>query len=426
MNIFKSLTSLADQWIFQRWPSLTNSFALLSEPSYTGKDIDERKANNCSVVWACQRVISDPVGMLPLHLYRRIGDDERVRDRANPLYRLLHDAPNPRMPAIVFRQTLQAAALTWGNGYARIVRRSSGDRAPLELWPIKSDRIGPIVEDDGRTMYYRVRTKEGNVNLPFDDVLHIPGLGFDGIAGESVISLARNSIGLDMAALEYGGRFFARGGRVPYVLKHPSRFKSTKEFDEWSLDWEGKYRDPHRAVILEGGLEYQQIGYKPEDAQLLATRKFSVEEICRWFLVYPFEVGDMSRANFSNIEQLTIDRIFHTVGYWLKLWEEQIWLRLLPESMKDTHYVEFDRNAILMGDFETRMRGYSTALQNGFMNADTVCARENLPKLPNGGGSAYHIQMNMQTVPGTGEPTAIERAALARADAAAVKKAQGG
>jgi HK97 family phage portal protein len=265
-----------------------------------------------------------------------------------------------------------------------------------------------------------MQTKNGPINLPAEEVLHIPGPGFDGVTGYSIVSFARNSLGLDLSAQEYGAKFFSRGGRVPYVLTHPGRFKNDQEFDEFRKKWEAEYEGSTgygKVPILEGGLDYKQIGFKPEDTQLINTRKFSVEEICRWSLVYPFEVGDMSRANFSNIEQLTIDRIFHTLGYWFKVWEDQLWLRLLPERMKDTHFFEFERRAILMGDFETRMKGYHIALQDGFLNPDTVCALENLPKLPNGAGRAYHIQMNMQTLPGTGQPTAIELAALARAGA---------
>lgn len=409
-------STLSERLYYRKFPSIVRALGGLGEPSYTGKDINETTAFNNSVVWACTRVISDPLGMLPLHLYKRVGDDERTRDRANSLYWLLHNAPNPYTPATVFRQTLQRHALTWGNGYAQIVRRSDGSDMPISLHILPPDQVGVLRNKADGTPYYRVQTTEGTQNLQWRDVLHIPGLGFDGYCGDSVISLAKNSIGLDMSALEYGGRFFARGGRVPYILKHQNKFKSDQEYDAFRDRWNRIYDNAHDAVMLEGGIEYQQIGFKPEDSQLLATRKFSVEEICRWFLVYPFEVGDMSRANFSNIEQLTIDRIFHTLGYWLKVWEEQITLRLLPASMQRTHFAEFDRNAILMGDFETRMKGYVNGLQNGVINPDFVCARENWPKLPNGAGGAYHIQLNMQTVPGTGEPTAVERAQLARAE----------
>lgn len=406
-----------DSWIFSRWPSIGVRMGFGGEPSYTGKSINENTAFNSSVYWACQRVISDPVGFIPLHLHERKNEDERPRARDHKLYRLLHAAPNPYMPSLVFRQTLQSHALGWGNGYAHIKRRS-GTGVPTSMWIIPPDRISPIQEAYDAPIHYRLSTKTGPVNLKFEDVLHIPGLGFDGVSGYSVVGLMRNSLGLDLAAQEYGSRFFARGGRVPYILKHPTKFRDDVQYDEFRSKWEAAYGGPdgyNKAPILEGGLEYQQIGFKPEDSQLLATRKFSVEELCRWFLVYPFEVGDMSRANFSNIEQLTIDRIYHTLNYWLVMWEQQIWLRLIPEKDKETYYAEFDRNAILQGDLLSRIQAYVQAKANGIINADFISGKENWPKLPSGAGSAYHFQMNQQTVPGTGEPTALEKAALARA-----------
>lgn len=417
-------STLSERAFYRKYPAIMRAIGMFGEPSYTDKEINELTALNSSVYWACTRVISDPVGFIPLHLHERKNEDERPRAKKHPIYRLLHAAPNPYMPAVVFRQTLQAHALGWAGGFAHI-KRASGTGEPLSLWIIPPDKISPIQESYDAPIHYRVSTANGPKNLAFRDVLHIPGLGFDGVAGYSVVSLAKNSLGLDLAAQEFGSKFFARGGRVPFILEHPNKFTSDAEFDTFRARWEKQYSGPegyNKAPILEGGLKYHQIGFKPEDGQFLGTRKFSVEEICRWFLVYPFEVGDMSRANFSNIEQLTIDRIFHTLNYWLVMWEQQIWLRMLNEKEQEKFFAEFDRNAILQGDFETRIKGYTQAKANGMINADFISARENWPKLPNGAGGAYHVQMNMQTVPGTGEPMALEKAAVARATNTTVPK----
>jgi HK97 family phage portal protein len=415
----KEAWSTVDNWIFRRWRNIAGVLGAGGEPSYTGKSIDEVRALNSSTVYACARIIADPVGMLPLHLYERLGDDERRRATADPLYRLLRHAPNRFTAAINFRQTVQMFALLWGNGYARIIRRSGRDEV-LGFRVLHPGAVTPKDGDNGPV--YEVRNKNGPAEvLDFRDVLHIPGLGFDGIKGESVIRLGANTIGLDLASLEYGGKFFARGGRVPYLLKHAQRFKTDQEREKFLADWDKAYGGPEgysKGVLLEGGLEYQQIGFKPEDAQLLSTRLFAVGEICRWFLVNPYKVGDGRHATLNNVEHLGIEFLQTCLGYWLEVWTQQIWLRVLSERQQEQGlYVEFDTNKLQQGDFQTRMQGYATAKTNGWMNADQICARENLPKLPNGAGAAYHIQGAMVTVPGTGEPTAFERATLARANA---------
>lgn len=413
-RLLKEAWSTLDHWTFSRWRSIAGVMGAGGEPSYTGKSIDEIKALNCSTVYACARIISDPVGMLPLHLYERLDDDERRRATDDPLYRLLRYAPNKFTPAVNFKQTVQMFALLWGNGYARILRRSGVGRRGGEALGFRilhPSSVTPKDGDDGPV--YEISRSNGSPEvLGFRDVLHIPGLGFDGIKGESVIRLANNSIGLDMAALEYGGKFFARGGRVPFLLKVAKKFATTELKDQFHSEVEKVYSEPHRIPVLEGDVEYQQIGFKPEDAQLLATRLFSVTEVCRWFLVNPYKVGDGRHATLNNVEHLGIEFLQTTLGYWLEVWAQQIWLRVLTERQQDAMYVEFDQNKLLQGDFKTRMEGYSIAVQNGWMSRNQVCTRENLPKLPGQAGDSYTIQMNMATLPGTGEPTTIEKATL--------------
>jgi len=326
--------------------------------------------------------------------------------------------PSPYVAAVNFKQALQAHALTWGNGYAQIKRRS-GTADILSFHVLHPGRVFPKRDPADGVVYYELYTDTGKERLAFNEILHIPGLGFDGLQGYSVIKIgARHSIGTDLAAAEFGAKFFARGGRVPYLLKHPKKFKDDEEYNLWRERWEKQYGGAdgwHKAVILEGGLEYQPIGFKPEESQFLGTRKFAVPEICRWFMVTPYRAMDLDNAKFNNVESLGIEFLQLTLGYWLTVWEQQIYMRCLTPIEQDLYYAEFNRNELLKGDFETRMKGYGSALQNGFMNIDGVCARENLPKPPNGAGQAYHIQLNMQTLPGTGAPTAVEQATLARA-----------
>ena len=366
------------------------------EPSWSGLNVTEATALNCSAVWACIRVISDPIGSLPLRLYRRVGNDDRERATDHPLYSILAEAPNQDMTSLDWRSCLQAHALSWGNGFSQIVRRSRSGEI-IELLPIAPDAVMPDEDEQGR-LRYRVRLKNGQEEIwTRDKVFHLRGLGFDGRWGYSVIGLAKQSIGLAQAMEKYGAKFFSAGGRVPYVLEHPANFKNVEEAKQFRENWKEAYGSGdnwHQGVILIGGMKYTQIGLKPEDAQFLASRQFQLPEICRWFRVSPHMVGDLSRATFSNIEHLGLEFLTQTLGYWLRVWEQTISRCLLTAEERKTLYAEFDTDALLRGDYKSRMEGYAIARQNGWLNGNDIRRRENLGPIP--GGEQYVIQLNMQ------------------------------
>lgn len=366
------------------------------EPSWSGLNVTEATAMNCSAVWACMRVIADPIGSLPLRLYRRVGNDDRERATDHPLYSLLADSPNYDMTALDWRSCLQAHALSWGNGFSQIIRRS-GTNEILELLPIPPDLVTQGVDAAGH-MTYKVRVKDGKEEIwGRDKMFHLRGLGFDGRWGYSVIGLAKQTIGLAQAQEKYGAKFFSSGGRVPYVLEHPANFKNAEEAKAFRESWKEAYGSTenwHQGVILIGGMKYTQIGLKPEDAQFLASRQFQLPEICRWFRVSPHMVGDLSRATFSNIEHLGLEFLTQTLGYWLKVWEQTISRCLLTAEERKTLYAEFDTDALLRGDYKTRMEGYAVARQNGWINGNEIRRRENMGPIP--GGEQYVIQLNMQ------------------------------
>jgi len=386
---FRKAVSLVSDWYAR------NGYVRLSrlwgggEPTWAGQSVNEQTAMNCSVVFACIRVISDPVGALPLRLYRRAGED-RVRATEHPLYPLLADAPNEDMSALDFRSCMQAAALAYGNAFARIKRRS-GDGRILALTPIQSDTVTPEITDAG--LRYRIGEKLHDRS----EIFHLRGLSADGIWGHSVISLARQSIGLALAQEKYGATFFSSGGRVPYVLKHPGTFKTSEEAKAFREDWNAAYGNGerwHQGVVLTGGMEYTQIGIKPEDAQFLGSRQFQIPDICRWFRVSPHMVGDLSRATFANIEHLGLEFLTQTLGFWLRAWEQAINRSLLTAAERAIYYAEFDVNALLRGDYASRTAGYATLLQNGVLSVNEIRKMENLNSVPDGDGR--HIQLNMQ------------------------------
>jgi HK97 family phage portal protein len=166
---------------------------------------------------------------------------------------------------------------------------------------------------------------------------------------------------------------------------------------------------------MEGDIEYKQIGLNMADMQMLETREFSIPEICRWFLVSPHLVGDLSRATFSNIEQLALEFVKMTLSAWITRWEQELYRCVLtPEEKAAGYYFRHNLSGLLRGDFQTRMAGYATMLQNGIANVDEVRDLEDWNPLPDGAGEDYHIQLNMQALPATGVPQNAQSAALIR------------
>lgn len=394
-------------------------YSLLSggEPAWSGESVSVSSALNHSVVWACNRLISESVGFMPLVMLQRKGEDKQVADK-HPMYTALHDAPSAEMTAMGYRETLTSHCVLQGNAYSRIVRRS-GTGTALELYPLLPEQVTPDREKDGlRRLVYLV--KEGNeqgktytvVPGKPQDILHIRGLGYDGLRGYGVITMARQSVGTAIAAERNVGSFWARGGRVPYILKTASKFKTTEDFEKFRADWEQIYREPHRAPILENGLEYEKVGLSSADAQLLETRLFHIHEICRWFLVSPHLVGDLSRATFSNIEQLAIEFVKVTLSAWITRWEQELSRCVLTaEERAQGYFFKHNLNGLLRGDFASRMAGYSTMLQNGIASVNEVRDLEDWNPIK--GGDDNHIQLNMQSLPG-GQPLTSQAAALVK------------
>lgn len=375
--------------------------------AWSGERVSLNAAMNHSVVWACNRIISESVGFLPLVMKQRKGKNKETA-LSHPMYSALHDAPNPEISAMRFRETLTSHCVLGGNAFAQIFRRS-GTGTAMELNLLLPDQVKVDREKTGaRRIVYVV--KDGNsAETSFtvqrgkpQDILHIPGLSRDGLIGYSVISMARQSLGTAIAAEHNVGSFYRNGGRVPYILTSANKFKTDEDFKKFREQWETAYSHPHRAPILENDIKYQQIGLNMADAQLLETRQFSIPELCRWFSVSPHMVGDLSHATFSNIEQLALEFVKFTLSFWLQRWEQELWRCVLTDTEKaEGYFFKHNLSAVLRGDFASRMAGYSTMLQNGIANQNEVRDLEDWN--PFEGGDDYHIQLNMQSLPAAGE-----------------------
>lgn len=299
--------------------------------SGSGKPVNAQSAIQLSTVYACVRVISETVASLPLGVYEAT-DDGSQKATDHSLYFLLHDEPNSEMTSFVLREVMLAHLLLYGNSYCQILR--SGRNQITELYPLLPDHM-EVDRDKNGTLTYTYSTSTGQrVIMAPEEVLHIPGLGFDGVMGYSPIALERNAIGLGIASEEYGSKFFSNGARPSGILTHPNTVKNPAALREsWNSIYGGS-GNANRVAILEEGMRFEPIAIPNNEAQFLETRKFQVDEICRIFRVPPHLVGDLEHATFSNIEHQSIDFAVHTIRPWLVRIEQSMNRALFSDEEK--------------------------------------------------------------------------------------------
>jgi HK97 family phage portal protein len=317
-------------------------------PTWAGESVSLQSALNHSVVWACNRLISETQGATPLVMQQQKGDAVRAATD-HPMFNALLHAPNDEMSSMSFQESRTSHCALQGNAFAHIIRRS-GTETAIELQALDPSQVRVDREKGGqKRLVYIVKTSpdgvDGNNETTYTlqrgkphDILHIRGLGWDGLVGHSVISMARQSFGTAIAIEKNVAAFYANGGRVPYHLEMARRFKTEQEFQKFRQDWQAAYSKPHNSPILEEGTKYVQDGLSAVDQQMLESRLFDIHEICRWFLMSPHLVGDLSRATFSNIEELFLEFASVTMGPWFNRWEKDCWRCILTSDEKSAGY----------------------------------------------------------------------------------------
>lgn len=318
----------------------------------SGKYVTERSAMQVTAVYCCVRILSEAVASLPLQFYRYTDDGGKEKAVDHPLYFLLHDEPNPEMTSFIFRETLMTHLLLWGNAYSQIIRNGKGE--VVALYPLMPDRMKVDRDEHGRLYYeytvYDADDVDGRkstdkvgrtVRLQPHDVLHIPGLGFDGLVGYSPIAMAKNAIGLAIATEEYGSKFFANGAAPSGALEHPGTIKDpSKVRESWQATFGGS-GNANKIAVLEEGMKY-------------------------------------------------------TLDPWVSRWEQAMVRALLTPEEKKKYFFKFNVDGLLRGDYQSRMNGYATARQNGWMSANDIRELENLDRIPaEQGGDLYLINGNM-------------------------------
>jgi len=378
----------------------TSSRATLRDPSAlvdmaapktaSGMNVDRAKALTFSGVYAAVRIISETIAGLPRHVYRRDGDNA-IKEAEHPLARLL-DQPNDIQTQFTLFETLMGYALTWGNAYCEIVRAPATGR-PVSLHLMRSDRVAPNMVN-GR-LVYEVRTDDmGLVSLSPDQVLHIKAVG-DGLAGYSQIRLAREAIGLGLAAEQHGAKFFGNDATPGGVLTHPGRLKK-ETADRLRTSWERVHAgsgNSHRVAILEDGMGWTTIGLPNSDAQYMESRKFSITEVARIYSVPLHMLADLDKATFSNIEWQGIEFSKFCILPWIIRVEQEVHRKLLLENERASVFLRHNLGGLQRGDAGSRASYYNTLFNIGCLSQNDIRALED--KNPIEGGDQYFVPMNL-------------------------------
>lgn len=378
-----------------------SDFSYLFGRTTSGKNVNEMTALQTTAVYACVRILAEAIASLPIHVYRHT-DEGKEQDVNHQLYYLLHDEPNPDMTSFVFRETLMSHLLIWGNAYAQIIRDGRGQ--VLALYPLLPDRMTVKRDDKGELYYVYQRSEEdnpnfkdkGNIILKKSEVLHVPGLGFDGLIGYSPIAMAKNAVGMTLATEEYGASFFANGANPGGVLEHPGILKDpSKVRESWNQVYQGT-NNSHKVAVLEEGMSYKTIGIPPNAAQFLETRKFQINEIARLYRIPPHMVGDLEKSSFSNIEQQSLEFVKYTLDPWVVRFEQAFQKALLLPDEKKTYFIKFNVDGLLRGDYQSRMNGYAIGRQNGWLSTNDIRRLEDMnPLSKEEGGDLYLVNGNM-------------------------------
>jgi len=379
----------------------------------SGTSVTPKTALGLTAAYAAINVLSGDVSALPLPVYRRRPDGGRDEARDHPLWEILNVTPDDETPSIRFRHAMIGHKLGWGNGYAEIVRDNGGRIKSLHLL----DPRTKAMRTDGVLEY---RLIDGKILRPVD-VFHIAGFGYDGLSGYSPIELARESVGLAMAAEQFSASFFGNSMTVSGFIKlagkltDEARQNLRKSFEKMH----GGPENAHRIGFLEQGHEFVQTSISPENAQLLASRQFQVLEIARLFRIPPHKIGDYVQAHLSSVEEANLDYLVTTLLALCEQDEQAMNFRLLTsEERKKGYYVEHNMAAFMRGNMIARAEFYTKLRDLGVLTPNQIARFENLNPIGSE-GDVRLVPLNMTSLANAGKPTPTDPPKTARSDHAA-------
>lgn len=378
--------------------------------SSTGKTVTVDKSLQLSAVWACVRLLSESVSTLPLRLYERRADGSRVAATEHPFYRLLTVSPNAEMTPARFILMIVASIALRGNAF--VEKKRVGSRI-VALVPLLPQCMVVKRLDTGRLEYTYTENGKQRV-IGEKDLMHIRGFGLDGVCGLHPVSTGRDIFGGAMSAEEAAGKVFAQGMQASGILSTDQKLNPQQRAE--LAESLGRFMGSPNAgkvMVAEYGMKYQGITIDPEAAQMLETRNFAIEEICRWFRVPPFMVGHMDKQSSwtSTIEGMNLQWLTNGLRPLLENIEQEISRCLLDNDGR--YFAEFSVEGLLRADSAGRASYYTTGLQNGWMSRNEVRRLENLPPIP--GGDVYTVQSNLLPIDQLGQAQDGEQARSALA-----------
>lgn len=366
--------------------------------SDAGVNVGPESALRFSAYYAILRAISEDVAKLPLKLYKADSSGRgRSIKRDDPRYRLLHDTPNSEMTAMAFREMMTMWALGWGGGIAWIERSPSND--PKALWPIHPRRVEFVRRESDRAVFWKIHDEDGfnePIAVPDEDVVHIRGFG-EGPIGYSLLGVAANAIGLGLAAQRFGSAFYKNGTQIGGVLTHPKTLSETalaRLRESWTARHGGS-GNAGKPAILEEGMTFTPHSVNPDEAQFIETRKFQIEDLCRFGRIPPHKIQHLERATFSNIEHQAIEYVQDTLMPLFVRWEQELNRKLLFPSERGWFF-EHNADALLRGDSQARAQAQKLRLESGAMSPNDIREQENMNPIE--GGDVYVIPMNMEPI----------------------------
>lgn len=374
---------------------------LRGSQSLSGETVTEETALTYSAVWNAITLISGTIGSLPLHLMRPDGRNQK-QATDHRLYDVLHTRYNPYMTAMAGRECLAAHILAWGNGYAEVVRNGYGEVA--ELWPIPPSRVKPKMQEG--ELVYEIRVPgEDTVTLPRAKILHIPGIGFDGFIGYSVVAMARKSIGLGMAMETFGSHFFGQGTHPGVIVSHPNQLSADAHANlkKALTDTYSGLGQSHRLMLLQEGMKIEKVTISPEDSQFLESRTFQVQDVARWFNLPVHKLHEMSKSSFNNIESEQASYVIDCLLPWCIRFEQNYQAQLLTErERREGYYFKHVLEGLLRANAADRAEFYSKLFNIGVFSVNDIRSLENMN--PVEGGDIHLVPLNMTTLDQAGQP----------------------
>lgn len=344
-----------------------------------GVNVSEETALTFSAVYGCVRIISETLASFPAYVYKWVGQGKEI-DFSHPLFPLVHDEASPIHTSYELRELVQASALLWGNGYAKIIRDSN--YRPIALDFIPPSKVEPFVSKVAPGIYYKIQDT-GEI-IPQRDMIHIHGISFDGISGKSPIQVAKENIGLALAMERFGGDFFLNNASFGGTLSHPGKLSpnARKNLEESLIKKYTGEGNRFKSLILEEGMKFDAIGIPPEQAQWLSSRKFQIEEISRVFGVPLHLLSSLDRSTNNNIEAQGVEFVTHTMRPWAIRWESELNRKLFREQEKGKYFTRLNMNALLRGDSASRATYFGKMVEDGIMTRNEVRLLEDLNPLP--------------------------------------------